>query len=648
MLVSSNYFDVLGVKPALGRGFLAGDAQPPNGAPVAVISNRLWQSRFGGNRAIVGQTIHVNTHPFTIVGVAPAKFQGSTSGLRFDLWLPVTATTALGDDRGDLLKNRNNSWLTLIGRLRPGSGREQAQTELTGLLQGIARQYPASHTGLNKVTVYPLWRAPNGAEAIFSGLMPILMGVAGIVLLLACVNVANLLLQRGVGRQKEMSVRRSLGARRARLIRQLLVENLLLSLTGGTIALALTVWSSKSLMAFAPTTNLPIWIAASVDRNVLAATLAITIFAAMLFGILPALRASRISPAAVLKEESGAIAGGQHKARLSNGLAVAQVALSLVLLVSAGLFVRSFHATQKFDPGFNPRNVILESYDLRPNGYSEAGGVAFDRQAIDKIEALPGVQSACLADWVPLGFGSNSDDFAPEGYQAGPHESVSAGVAHVSPQYFSTLGIAMVSGRDFSPQDSASSQPVVIVNQTLAKRYWPNQSALGKRMQVEETSAMVIGVVPTAHYFDLNERPQPFLYLPLYQFYSVGVTLHVRTAGDPATYAAVIAESLHKLNANLPVSDIILMSAWIGTSSFVQRMAGAFVGAFGALALVLAAVGIYGVTSYTTKQRTHEIGIRVALGAQRADVLRLTLGQSARTARSAWPSASPSHWLSPG
>jgi predicted permease len=337
-----------------------------------------------------------------------------------------------------------------------------------------------------------------------------------------------------------------------------------------------------------------------------------------------------LNPAAVLKDESGALAGGQRKARLSSGLAVAQVALSLILLVSAGLFVRSFRATQHFDPGFNPRNVLLQSYDLFPNGYSQSEGLTFNRQVLESIASIPGVVSAGLADWVPLGFSSSSDSFSPEGYEPRPHEAVSAGVARVSPGYFATVEIPLLAGRSFTDQDSTDSQTVVVINEALADKYWPKQNPLGKRLRIEGKWAIVIGEARTSHYYDLNEPPRSFIYLPLYQFYSSGVVLHVRTAGDPLLSAGAVGQAVHRLNPDLPLFDVALMTSRVGASAFVQRMAGAFVGAFGLLALVLAAVGIYAVISYSTKQRTQEVGIRMALGAQRSDVLLLILGKGSK------------------
>jgi predicted permease len=629
-IVTANYFDVLGVKPALGRGFLPEEDKSPSGAPVAVISDRLWHLRFGGDPAIVGKTIHLNTHPVTIVGVTPPVFQGSTSGLRFDLWVPMTFAQNLAESGKELLESRGETWLNVLGRLRSGRSREQAQSEVTLLFQQIAGEFPDSHRGLILVTLYPLWRAPNGANGFFSTLLPILMGIAGVVLLLACSNVANFLLLRGLSRQKEISIRLSLGAGRLRLIGQLLVENILVSLAAGAVALPITIWNANKFMDFAPTTNIPIWISVTVDRRVLVATLLITLASGVLFGILPALRASGLNPAAVLKDESGALAGGRRKARLSSGLAVAQVALSLILLVSAGLFVRSFRATQHFDPGFNPRNVLLQSYDLFPNGYSQSEGMTFNRQVLENVASIPGVVSAGLADWVPLGFSSSSDSFSPEGYEPRPHEAVSAGVARVSPGYFATVGIPLLSGRDFTAQDSSDSQTVVVINEALASKYWPKQNPLGKRLRIEGKWAIVIGEARTTHYYDLNEPPRSFIYLPLYQFYSSGVVLHVRTAGDPLLSAVAIAQAVHRLNPNLPLFDVALMTSRVGVSAFVQRMAGAFVGGFGLLALVLAAVGIYAVISYSTKQRTQEVGIRMALGAQRSDVLLLILGKGSK------------------
>ncbi|MDE3135770.1 MAG: ABC transporter permease [Acidobacteriota bacterium] len=631
MLVSANYFPVLGVKPVLGRGFLPSEDSATNGAPVAVISYRLWQRRFGGNRAILGQTIHLDTHPFTIVGVAPPVFQGSTSGLRAEIWIPVTMALELGGEES-FLTARGTEWLQVLGRLRPSVGREQAQAELTTIYKQLAHQYPDSHRGENRVSLYPLWRAPNGANAFFSQLLPILMALAGGVLLLACANLANLLLARGVARQREMAIRLSLGSGRGPLMRQVLMESLILSLAGGVLALPVTLWAAGQFMNFAPVTNLPVWISVKVDGRVVLATLLISVLTTVLFGMLPALRAGAIQPASVLKEEGASVAGGGRKARLSRGLAVTQIALSLVLLVSAGLFIRSFRATKQFDPGFDARGVLLESYDLLPNGYSPSDGIAFDRQVLENARALYGVREASLADFVPLGFSSNNISFTPEGYVAGPHEAVVAGYAHVSPGYFSTMRIPIVLGRDFTAVDSADSALVVIVNQALADRYWQGQDVVGKRMKVEGSWRTIVGVVRTTDYSELNEPPEPFLYLPLFQSFSSGVVLHVRTSGDPRAAAGTVMQVIHRLNADLPVFDVATLEDRIGAGTFTLHMAGAFVGAFGALALVLAAVGLYGVIAYGARQRTHEIGIRLALGARPADVGKMVLGQGARLA----------------
>src|SRR3984893_17330050 len=341
MLASANYFDVLGVRPILGRGFLTVEDEKPGGAPVAVISYRLWQTHFGANPNIVGQTIEINQHPYTIVGVTPPVFQGSQTGVRTDIWVPIMMHAQV-NPLGDLLHDHHQFWLLAFGRLKPGIVLKQAQEEMTLRLKREAKNYPEEHKGHDSVTVYPLWRNPYGLNRFLSTLLPALMSIAGLVLLLACVNVANLMLVRSVGRRREIAIRMSLGASRWRLVRQVLVESLMLALAGGGVALLITFWTAGTLMKFMPATDAPLWLSIQADRAVLLATFAISVLTGVIFGILPALRSSSDAPVAVLKEDTGRASGGLRRARLASGLVVAQISLSLLLLICAGLLIRSF------------------------------------------------------------------------------------------------------------------------------------------------------------------------------------------------------------------------------------------------------------------------------------------------------------------
>jgi predicted permease len=628
--VSANYFDVLGIKPFMGRFFLPDEEARMAGAPYLVLGYDLWQTRFAGDPAIIGKSVEINGASGTVIGVAPKGFIGCMPGIRADAWLPLSPIRQSGND--SQIQRRGSTWLNVMGRLRPGVSRMNATQDLEVLMRQLVAQYPNDHLGVNTITLDPLWRSPFGANVYLASSLPILLAIAVAVLLLTSINVATLALVRFVSRRRELAIRQSLGAGRIELMRQMILEGLLVSCGGGGLAIVLTAWSAKTLARFVPPNANPIALNGYVDHNVIGTILLLALLASVICGALPAWRSSHVPAVEALKEEAASVSSGSHNRHLLSGLVVAQIALSLALLVISGLFLRTLRNASESDPGFDRTHVLLSSVELQSAGYSQADANVFKRKLLSRLQVIPGVTSASLSDWVPLSFTRGSADAFPEGYVPRPHESMEVRRACVTAGYFQTMRIPLLQGRDFTRDDSEDAPPVAMVDQTMASHFWPGQYPVGKRMSIYGKLFTVVGVVKNVKHQRMNEPPEPLVYLSLFQASNPQTIIHVRSEGDPQMLAAPVAQAVHQLDSKLPVFDVRTLNESTQMGIMFEMIETMFASVFGLLALVLAATGIYSVVAYRTQLRTHEIGIRVALGAGRADVLRLVLAQGLRLA----------------